>query len=247
MEPSLIRSDESLDELFRGKLKILQKRTGYRLSMDPVLLAHFAAPIGRGRVIDLGTGSGIIPLILSLRADAGELIGLEIHEDLTDMAQRSVKLNHMEGKVQILCGDYRKVKELFPAESFQHVLSNPPYHARSSGRPSLHAHSAVARHEITGSLKEAAEAARYLLGTKGRLWLTYPPSRLVNLLTLLRESGLEPKNLRMVHGRMDTPARMLLLEAARGAQEGLEILPPLILYKHGNVYTEELEMIYSMV
>lgn len=215
--------------------------------MDPILLANFASPLRGGRVIDLGTGSGIIPLILSLRGDTGELVGLEIQEDLAEMALRSVKLNKQEGRVQILCGDYRKVDHIFASRSFQHVVSNPPYYAKGSGRQSPHNDRAVARYEMSGSADDVVRAARYLLRKKGRLWLTYAPSRLTSLLTVLRDSGFEPKRLRMVHGRRDMPAKMLLLEAVYGGQEGLEVVAPLILYRHGNVYTEELEEIYRMI
>jgi tRNA1Val (adenine37-N6)-methyltransferase len=247
MDRPWIKPDETLDELFRGKLRILQKRHGYRISMDPILLAHFVSPLRGGKVIDLGTGSGIIPLILALRGDVGELVGIEIQEDLVNMAKRSVTINQQEDKVRILLGDYRKIDQIFPHESFHHVVSNPPYFSKGSGRESPRVRRAVSRHEMTGSAEDVVRAARHLLGTRGRLWLTYQPARLAYLVSLLRESGFEPKRLRMIHGRKDTPARMLLLETVLGGQEGLEILPPLVLYRHRNVYTEELEEIYRMI
>jgi tRNA1Val (adenine37-N6)-methyltransferase len=247
MDPALVKPDESLDDLFRGKLRILQKQSGYRLAMDPILLAHFASPLRGGRVIDLGTGSGVIPQILAFRGEAGEVIGLEIQPDLVDMARRSVTINGLDGRVTIIHGDYRRLQTLFPSQSFQHVVCNPPYHARCAGRASRCPDRAHARHEISGSLEDVARAARYLLGTKGRLWLTYSPDRLVHLMIILRRTELEPKTLRMVHGRREMPARMLLIEAARGGGERLRVLPPLIMYKHGNVYTEELEDIYRMI
>ncbi len=242
-----VREDETLDTLFHGRIRILQKRSGYRLAMDPVLLAHFAWPLRGGRILDLGTGSGVIPLILATRDPGCRVVGLEIQADMVEMARRSVRLNALEDRVRILEGDYRRIREIFPPQSFDHVTCNPPYHPRGAGRSSSHASKAGARHELSGSLGDALEAARYVLGTKGRLWLTYTPTRLGTLLRALGEANLEPKRLRMVHGRRDLPARLLLLEAVRGGREGLEVLPPLILYHRGNVYTEELQEIYRMI
>jgi tRNA1Val (adenine37-N6)-methyltransferase len=247
MDAVLVRQDETLDDLFRGKIRILQKRSGYRLAMDPILLAHFASPLRGGRVIDLGTGSGVIPMILTLRGEAGEVIGLEVQPDLVDMARRTVEINGLAERVKILQGDYRHLEGLFPAQSFQHVVCNPPYHPKGKGRPSPHSVRSYARHEVSGSLEEAVQAARYLLNNKGRLWLTYSPARLSHLFIVLGQGGLEPKRLRMVHGRGEMPARMVLIEAVRGGRQGLEVLPPLIMYRRGSVYTEELEEIYHMI
>jgi tRNA1Val (adenine37-N6)-methyltransferase len=247
MDPSQIRDDETLDELFRGSLRILQKRDGYRFSMDPILLVHFAAPLRGGRVVDLGTGSGIIPLILAKRGEAEEIVGLEIQEELADMARRTVRINGLEDRVRIIAGDYRTAYELFPPQSFDHVVSNPPYFPVGRGRTSPHHPRALARQETAGSGEDLIRAARHLLGTKGRLFLTYPPARLAHILEALRKGGLEPKRLRMVHGRVDLRARMALLESVRGGRQGLDVLPPLILYKHGNVYTPELQAIYEMM
>jgi tRNA1Val (adenine37-N6)-methyltransferase len=247
MDTSLVHADETLDDLFRGRLRVLQKREGYRLSMDPIFLANFASPLGGGDTVDLGTGSGVIPMILALRGDAGRIAGVEIQEEIADMARRSLQINGLWDRVEIVCADYRRIQDLFPAQSFQHVLSNPPYHPAGSGRESPRASRRLSRQEVAGSMERVVHAARYLLGTKGRLWLTYPPSRLAHLMDVLRAESLEPKSLRMVHGRQDLPARMALVESTRGGREGLRVLPPLILYKEGNAYTEELEEIYRMI
>ncbi len=215
--------------------------------MEPILLANFASPLRGGRVIDLGTGSGVIPIVLAMRGEAREVVGLEVQEGLADMASRSVRINGLGTKVRILRGDYRDVAGIFPPQSFDHVVSNPPYHPSGSGRVSPNRSRAQARHELTGSVEAVVDAARYLLRTKGRLWLCYPPARLASLLGCLRGYGFEPKRLRMVHGRKELPACMALLESVRGGREGLEVLPPLILYRNGNAYTEELEGIYAMI
>jgi tRNA1Val (adenine37-N6)-methyltransferase len=239
------RQDETLDSLFQGKLKILQKRSGYRFSMDPVLLVYFAANLRGKRVLDLGTGCGVIPMILAHKGDVLEAFGLELQEELVEMAGRSVKLNGLGGKVKILQGDFRCIRDIFPPQSFDHVLSNPPYHDPGEGRRSPKRQKALSRHEEEGSIEELVEAAKYVLGTKGRLWLTYSPSRLSRLMRALGEGGFVPVRLRFVHGRAELPARMCLLEAVRGGKGALRVEPPLILYRQARQYTRELQEVYQ--
>lgn len=242
----LVGEDETLDTLFGGNLKVLQKRDGFRFAMDPVLLAYFARPL-KGQVLDLGTGCGIIPLILAARGDVDKAVGIDIQEELIQMARRSAKINSLEAKVEFLVGDFRNIKELFRPQSFTHVMSNPPYHSLCHGRPSPHRAKYIARQDTQGGLEDVVKAAGHVLGTKGRLWLTYLPGRLTFLMESLKAGGFEPKNMRFVHGRKDLPATMVLVEAAKGGKEGLRVLPPLILYSSTGKYTKELELVYSMV
>lgn len=241
------RQDETLDSLFQGKLRILQKRSGYRFSMDPVLLVYFAGKLRGSRVLDLGTGCGIIPMILAYRGDVLEAFGLELQEELVEMAGRSLELNGLGEKVRILQGDFRRIRDIFPPESFDHALSNPPYHDPGEGRRSPKREKALSRHEEEGSIEELVEAAKYVLGTKGRLWLTYSPSRLSRLMRALEKGGFAPVRLRFVHGRVELPARMCLLEAVRGGKGTLRVEPPLILYRQGREYTTELEEVYEII
>jgi tRNA1Val (adenine37-N6)-methyltransferase len=215
--------------------------------MDPILLVYFTGGLRGGRALDLGTGCGLIPMILACRGDVGEAVGIEIQPEMAEMANRSVRINGLEARVRILQGDFRKIKEIFPPQSFQHVLSNPPYHDPGQGRTSPHKARALSRQEEEGSLKDVVRAARYALSTKGRLWLSYPPSRLGHLLRTLEEEGFAPRTLRFVHGRAELPARMSLVEAVRGGRGGLRVLAPLILYRQGRDYSEELEQIYRMI
>lgn len=241
------RQDETLDGLFQGRLRILQKSSGYRFSMDPVLLVYFAGRLRGKKVLDLGTGCGLIPMILASRGDVPEAFGLELQEDLVEMARRSVQLNGLGEKVKILQGDFRRIKEIFPPQSFEQVLSNPPYHDPSEGRRSPKPDRALSRHEQEGSIEELVEAAKYVLRTKGRLWLTYSPSRLSRLLKALERGGFAPKRLRFVHGRAELPARMCLLEAVQGGRGAMSVEPPLILYRQGREYTRELQEVYQMI
>jgi tRNA1Val (adenine37-N6)-methyltransferase len=242
----LPREDETLDTLFGGRLKVLQKRNGFRFAMDPVLLTYFARPL-KGLVLDLGTGCGIIPLILAARGDVEKAVGMDIQEELIQMARRSAIINSLEEKVQFLAGDFRRIGEFFGPQSFSHVLSNPPYHSVCHGRPSPKSPKALARQDLQGDLRDVIGAARYVLGTKGRLWLTYSPGRLAFLVESLKSGGFEPKTMRFVHGREDLPATVVLVEAVKGGKEGLKVLPPLILYTREGDYTEELQLVYSML
>lgn len=241
------REDETLDTLFEGKLKILQKKAGYRFSMDPIFLAYFARPLRGKRALDLGTGCGVIPLILGARGDVSEVVGLEVQEDLVDMARRSCALNSLSHKVKIVHGDFREARKLFSPQSFDHVLSNPPYHSPLTGRVSPVKGRALARQETQGEILHVVEAAKYLLPTKGRLWLIYTPGRLTYVMEVLKAGGFAPYSLRFVHGRVDLPASMVLVEAVRGGKGGTRVLSPLILYQEDGSWTQELERIYSMI
>ncbi|MEJ5377851.1 MAG: methyltransferase [bacterium] len=248
MDPALCpREDETLDGLFQGRLKILQKKAGYRFSMDPVLLVYFAGNLRGGRVLDLGTGCGLIPLILARRGDVREAFGIELQEELVEMAGRSVLINGLEDRVRILQGDFRRLKEIFPPQCFDHVLSNPPYHDPREGRKSPSNEKALSRHEQEGSIEELVQAARYVLGTKGRLWLTYCPSHIGKLFKALEAGGFAPRTIRFVHGRVELPASMTLVEAVRGGKGALRVQAPLILYEQDKNYTEELQRVYEMI
>lgn len=224
--------EETLDAICGGRVQLLQRRHGYRFNLDPILLARFACPRGgclSGRVIDLGTGSGIIPLLLA-RKHGVESTGLELQSSLFELAERNVHLNRAEHRVSLVHGDLRDVRELFPRASFRHVLGNPPYHRWKGGRTNPSTEKAIARHEIACSLQDVARAARYLLEPLGSLWLIFPASRLVELLAAVCAAKLAPRRLRLVHPRLDEPARRVLLHAVKQGRGTLEVLPPLVLH-----------------
>ncbi len=242
-----IGEDETLDELFRGRLKILQKRDGYRFSMDSVILARFARARSGDRVIDLGTGCGVISLIMALDGKAFSLDAVEIQEDLADLARRNVRINGMEHLIRVHCADVFHSSSLFPPHIFELVISNPPFRQLDAGTINPHPQKALARHEIAGSLGAVLNASRYLLRNGGRIALVYPARRLVHLLAQLHASGLEPKRLRMVHSLLNANANLALVEGVYGAKEGLEVQEPLIVYEKKKVYTEEMKQILFSV
>lgn len=243
-EQRWLRQGETLDDLRLGGLKIIQRRDGYRFSLDPVLLCAFAR-VGQGETVcDLGTGSGVIPLLLAKRTAAARIVGLELQQEMADRARRSVQLNGLQEKVDILEGDLRQVRQLLAAASAQVVVANPPFRRPDSGRLSPRSERARARHEIAGGLADFVDAAAYLLGTGGRCYMVYLAERLAELLALLRGSGLEPKRLRCIHSRAGEAARLVLVESRRGGGVGLTVEPPLYVYD-GQHYSAEVLACYG--
>ncbi|MDY7228046.1 tRNA1(Val) (adenine(37)-N6)-methyltransferase [Hyalangium rubrum] len=234
---------ETLDSICGGEVQVLQRRTGYRFTLDPILLAHFAvfeAGAHRGRLIDLGTGSGIIPLILAKRLGRKDITALELQPRLYSLAERNVYLNRCEQQVTLVQGDLRQVEQFFAAGSFSHVLCNPPYRACATGRSSLTVEKAIARHEVACSLPDVVRAARHLLAQRGGLCVVYPSARFAELAAVLREHRLEPRTMRMVHPRADRPAKLVLLHAVKGGRADLTVLPPLVLHAEDeHAFTEE--------
>lgn len=241
---SLIYGDETLDELRLGGLKIIQRKDGYRFSLDPVLLCAFACVKEGERVADLGTGSGVIPLILAVRTAARRIVGFEIQLEPADRARRSVQINRLEGKVEIVQGDIRALQKVESPETFEVVLANPPYRRRGAGRQAPVVERAAARHELAGGLVDFLGAASFLLRQGGRFYIVYLAERLGELLAAMRQGRLEPKRLRCVHSRTGEGARMVLVEGRKGGGEGLVVEPPLFIYDRDR-YTDEVLGMYG--
>jgi tRNA1Val (adenine37-N6)-methyltransferase len=221
--------DETLDMFFNGKLRIIQKKKGYRFSMDAVLLSQFINLRKNERVIDLGTGCGILPLLLSHTTKAHSFVGVEIQKGLAECAKKNVVLNHLEDRVSILGQDFRELKETFPAGSFDVALSNPPYRKYRTGRINPSTEKAIARHEIKGTFEDLISIASYLLPPKGRCYLIFPALRTVDLFVVLRGERLEPKRMQFVYPRMGEEAKFILVESMKTSGVELKIMDPLIL------------------
>lgn len=239
-----LREGETLDELRPGGLRIIQKKEGYRFSLDPVLLCAFARIESGETVCDLGTGSGVIPLLLARRVSVGCITGIEVQPELADRARRSVALNGLEQRVTILVCDLRRIREILAAESCRVVLANPPYRPPGSGRLSPRSERALARHEVHGDLEDFVVCAAWLLPTGGRFYLVYLAERMAELLTAMRAAGLEPKRLRCVHSRQGEEARLVLVEGRKGGGPGLKVEAPLYIYDDGS-YTAEVLAVYG--
>jgi tRNA1Val (adenine37-N6)-methyltransferase len=223
--------DETLDTFYNGKLQILQKKEGYRFSVNAILLSQFVKTRKNERVIDLGTGCGILPLLLSQTTKAHSFVGVEIQRGLAECAEKNVSLNHLEDRISILQQDFRALRETFLPGSFDVVISNPPYRKRRTGRINPSTEKAVARHEIKGTLEDLTSIASYLLPPKGRCYLIFPALRAVDLFEALRGEKLEPKRLQFVHPRIVEEAKFVLVESIKNSGVELKIMDPLILHE----------------
>ena len=222
-------ADETLDSFFDGKLQVIQKKKGYRFSTDAVLLSQFVKVRKDARVIDLGTGCGILPLLLSQITKARPFVGVEIQGGLAECAKKNVLLNHLEHRISILQQDLRDLGKTFPPGFFDVVVSNPPYRKYRSGRINPSVEKAVARHEIEGTLEDLVSVASYLLPAKGRCYFIFPAMRTVDLLLALRSRKLEPKRLQFVHPRLGEDAKFILTESIKASGVELKVTAPLIL------------------
>jgi len=221
--------DETLDTFFNGKLQIIQKKKGYRFSIDAVLLSQFIKIRKNERVIDLGTGCGVLPLLLSHTTQALSFVGVEIQKGLAECAKKNVVLNHLEDRISILHQDYRELKGTYPPGSFDAVLSNPPYRKYRTGRINPSMERAISRHEIKGTLEDLISIASYLLPPKGRCYLIFQALRTVDLFVALRGGKLEPKRLQFVHPRIGEEAKFILTESIKASGVELKLMEPLIL------------------
>lgn len=235
---------ERIDDLLTHELKIIQSDEVFCFSMDAVLLARFASVPKRGRVMDLCTGNGAIPLIMSTRSSEAVLEGLEIQERLYDMASRNVLLNGLEKRIRIVCGDVREAVSLFGCGQYDLITCNPPYLPKASGEVNERDHFAIARHELLLTLEDVIRVSSQLLKNGGKLALVHRATRLIDIVTLMRQYRIEPKKMRFVHPRRHAEPNMVLIEGTRNGRPELRIQPPLIVYEQGEEYCEELYQIY---
>jgi tRNA1(Val) A37 N6-methylase TrmN6 len=221
-----LKPDESLDEFMGGRLRLIQSKRGYRFSIDAVLLSQFVTVKPGDRVVDLGTGCGVIGLILLHTRAVGSVLGLEIQSYLADLAMRNAVLNGFQNRMTVIVGDIRHPP--FASGKTDLVVCNPPYRKSLSGRINPDSEKAIARHEIMVSLGEIIRTASEILRPKGRLAIIYPAVRLVDSLSEMRSTGLEPKRMRVIYPQMDTEAKLVLIEASLKGRGGLKLLPPLM-------------------
>jgi tRNA1Val (adenine37-N6)-methyltransferase len=217
---------ESIDEFMDGRLKLIQSRNGYRFSIDAILLAEFVSIKKGEKVVDLGTGCGIIPLVMLLTKPVGYVIGLEIQGGLARQTRRNAILNGFSRKMVVIKADIRR-PPLAPA-SVDVVVCNPPYRKKESGRVNPDEQKAIARHEILASLDDILNTGRYILRSEGRFAMIYPAERLADLMAKMRQCGMEPKRARIIYPGMESGAKLVMVEATLGGRSGLKILPPLI-------------------
>lgn len=242
---SVCREDERIDDLQRNGYHIIQKKQGFCFGMDAVLLSGFAQVKKGEKAIDLGTGTGIIPILLEAKTQGEHFTGLEIQEQVADMANRSVHLNGLEDRVSIIQGDIREASHIFGKASFDVVTSNPPYMTDSHGLKNPNLPKAIARHELLCTLEDVAREASLLLKTGGRFYMVHRPRRLAEIITVLRNYKLEPKRMKFVHPFVDKEANMVLIEAVRGGGVMMNVEAPIIVFKEQGVYSDEIITTYG--
>ena len=240
-----LRLGERLADLQRSGYKIIQNEKLFCFGMDAVLLSAFAQVKEGEHVLDLGTGTGVIPILLEARTAGASFAGLEICKESAEMAARSVQYNRLEEKISIVQGDIREADRIFPAASFDVVTSNPPYMTANHGLVNSDMNKAAARHEILCTLEDvAAQAARALM-PQGRFYMVHRPFRMAEIICTLSRYKLEPKRIRLVYPFVDKEPNMILIEALKGGRPRVTVEPPLIVYKEPGAYTDEVRELYG--
>lgn len=236
---------ERIDELQRNGYRIIQNKDGFCFGMDAVLLSGFTQVKKGERAVDLGTGTGIIPILLEAKTEGEHFTGLEIQKTSADMARRSVALNGLSEKISIVEGDIKEASSIFGKASFDVVTSNPPYMTGSHGLVNPELPKAIARHEILCTLEDVIGQASGLLREGGRFSMVHRPFRLAEIMTLMVKYHLEPKRMRLVYPFVDKEPNMVLIEGLKGGRSRITVEKPLIVYKEPGVYTDEIYDVYG--
>lgn len=240
-----LKPDERIDELHRNGYRIIQDPKRFCFGMDAVLLSGYAKVKPGERVLDLGTGTGIIPILLEAKTEGSLFTGLEIQEESADMARRSVLLNDLQERVKIVTGDIKEAAHIFGAASYHVVTCNPPYMTGGHGMQNPDQPKAIARHEVLCTLDDVILQARELLMPGGRFYMVHRPFRLAEILTKLCGAGLEPKRMRLVYPYVDREPNMVLIEALKGGKSRITVEKPLIIYREPGKYMDEIYDIYG--
>jgi len=270
----IIKEKERIDDLEYKELKIIQKEDGFCFGIDAVLLSDFAKEIrNNSKVLDLGTGTGILSILLATKTNLKKIYGIEIQEEVAEMAQRSIKLNHLEDKFKILNTDIKKIiennqnkiknnyqknneindienkkKDIYlERNSFDYVITNPPYKKLNTGRINENEKKLISRHELKADLNDFIKTANYLLKDKGTLFMVHRPERLVDILEKMRDQKIEPKQIRFVYPKINTEPNLILIKGIKNAKSFLKIDKPLYVYKENGNYTDEILKIYQKI
>lgn len=244
-EKNFLRDGERFDDLQRNNYKIIQNPDKFCFGMDAVLLSHFTTLRKRDNVLDLGTGTGILPILLSAKTDAEHFDALEIQEESVDMAKRSVMFNHLEDKISIIHGDIKEASSIFDVASFDAITTNPPYMNNNHGLKNPDMPKAIARHEILCTFDDIARESSRLLKPHGRLYMVHRPFRLAEIINTLNKYRLETKRICLVYPFIDKEPNMVLIEAVKDGNPMVKFEPPIIVYEAPGKYTKQIMKIYG--
>ena len=242
----LLKENERIDDLEYKGLKIIQNKNGFCFGIDSVLLSDFAKEIKKdSRILDLGTGTGIISILLCGKTNLKEIIGVEIQEKVYEMAKRSSELNNLENKFKLLNEDIKNLSKIFPANSFDVIVTNPPYKKENTGLISEDKTNLISRHEVMCNIEDIAKQASFLLKSNSSIYMVHRPDRLVDILEALRKYKLEPKNIRLIYPKINKEPNLVLIKATKCAKPFLKMEKPLIVYNEDGTYTDEILKIYG--
>lgn len=249
MEDIPIKENERIDDLQYKDLKIIQETDGFCFGIDSILLSDFAKNIKKNsKVADLGAGTGIIGLLLCKKTNLAEMTGIEIQEDVANMAERSIKLNNLEEKFRIINSNINEIfsKKLLEKNVFDVVVMNPPYKEVGTGEINENEKKLISRHEIKANLSDFIKTASGLLKDKGELYIVHKPERMPDIIQKLRENKIEPKELRVVYSNKNSEASLILIKAVKGGKKFLKIDRPLYIYNESGKYSDEIKQIYNV-
>ena len=241
-----LKENERIDDLELNNLKIIQNKNGFCFGMDSVLLSDFAKNVkSNAKVIDLGTGTGILPILLSAKTKASKIVGIEIQKEVANMASRSVLLNNLQDKIEIVCEDIKNLKNIYETNSFDAIVTNPPYKTKGTGGINEVEAKLISRHEITADLEDFISIASYLLKDQASIYMVHRPERLVDIFSLMRKYKIEPKKMRMVYSNKDKESKLVLIKGIKNAKPFLKLENNLYIYDENGEYTEEIKKIYN--
>ena len=241
-----LKENERIDDLEYKGLKIIQNTDGFCFGIDAVLLSDFAKEIKRNaKVLDLGTGTGILSILLAGKTELNKIYGIEIQEEVAEMASRSVLLNDLQGRVEIVNKNIKELNDIFEKNSFDAIVTNPPYKKLNTGLENEKEKKFISRHEVTASLEDFIKTSFDLLKDKGTLYMVHRPERLAEIIYNLKKNKLEPKELRFVHSNVNDEPKLVLIKAVKNAKEFLKIDKPLFVYDENGEYTDEILKIYN--
>ncbi len=241
-----LKENERIDDLELKGLKIIQNKDGFCFGMDSVLLSDFAKEIKPNKkILDMGTGTGILGILLCGKTEGTHITGIELQEQVAEMAQRSIKLNNLQDRFNIVCEDIKNLNKLYERGSFDSIVTNPPYKKQGTGKINEKDSKLISRHEITANLEDFILTASYLLKDQGNLYMVHRPERLSDILICLHKYKLEPKNLKLVYPNIQKEPNLILIKATKNAKPFLKIEKPLYVYNNNGEYTKEILEIYN--